>query len=108
MASETELTVQSFLQRNNLGQYFDEIEAKGYNDMNQIISLASDESELSSLLEDVGLVSKPGHRKRFIAAINILISMLKYGGCTNKHDDENTGTSVSEKSNDFSHCFSGN
>ncbi|CAB4022063.1 Hypothetical predicted protein [Paramuricea clavata] len=72
--------------------------------MQQILSIASDDTELSSLLKDVGLESKPGHRKRFVAAIKILTSK-KHGDCDDdsKRDEGNLG-SVGESSNKFLKC----
>ncbi len=88
---------------------FDKFEEKGYDDIEQLISIASDESELSSFLKDVGLESKPGHTKRFVAAIKSLTSKLEHGcfhSKESKQDNQNLDTdgSVKEISKEFSKC----
>lgn len=79
MASGEEEEVRSFLERNNLGQYLNNFLNEGYDDLNQIVSIADNYSELESLMKDVEMFPKPGHRKRFVAAIQILASKSQHG-----------------------------
>ena len=78
MASGEE-EVRIFLERNNLSYYLSSFLKEGYDDLNQIISMADNYSELESMMKDVHMFEKPGHRKRFVAAIQILASRSQHG-----------------------------
>ena len=69
MVAENE--VHAFLHKSNLGQYFKSFIEQGYNDFKQIISFSNLFQELDNMMKDVGLLSKPGHKKRFLVAVKI-------------------------------------
>ena len=63
--------VKAFLKRNKLDVYIDNFENVGYDDMGQLMSMKTD--ELMSVATELD-IEKPGHRQRFISAIEILKS----------------------------------
>ena len=63
------MDVSSLLKDAKLTQYEDIFFDKGYDDLEHIMSMT--EIDINDLLFDVGLDNKPGHRKRFLAALNI-------------------------------------
>ena len=71
--------IQNILKKSNLSQYFESFCDQGCNDLGQILSFANDHAELHSLMDDVGLSKKPGHMKRYLAAIKLEASMLNHG-----------------------------
>ena len=77
MAAEDE--VRTFLHKNNLGQYFESFIEQGYDDLKQIICYSNSFEELDNLMKDVGLFSKLGHKKRFLAAVKIEASKSMHG-----------------------------
>eukprot|EP00794_Sanderia_malayensis_P004309 gene4308-4880_t len=77
MASGEE--VRSFLERNNLSHYVNHFLNEGYDDLSQIVDMVDKYSELESLMKDVQMFQKPGHRKRFVATIQILASKTQHG-----------------------------
>ena len=77
MAAEDKVC--TFLHKNNLGQYFESFIEQGYDDLKQIISYSNSFEELDNLMKDVGLFSKPGHKKRFLAAVKIEASKSMHG-----------------------------
>ena len=76
MAAEDE--VRTFLHKNNLCQYFESF-IEGYDDLKQIISYSNLFEELDNSMKDVGLFSKPGHKKRFLATVKIEASKSMHG-----------------------------
>ena len=76
---ESSEEVRSFLERNNLSQYLNNFLNEGYDDLSQIVEMADKYSELECLMKDVQMFQKPGHRKRFVAAIQILASKTQHG-----------------------------
>ena len=86
--------VQNFLKKSNLSQYFESFCDQGYDDLGQILSFANDHAELHSLMGDVGLSKKPGHMKRFLAAIKLEASMLNHGEPqkAEQYQEHNTNT----------------
>jgi hypothetical protein len=60
MASE----IREFLEKNNLSQYFDNFIDQGYDDMDQILSMASNPLELNSLMKDVAMFEKTRTQKK--------------------------------------------
>ncbi|CAB3978156.1 NAB region 1 [Paramuricea clavata] len=101
MASE----IREFLEKNNLSQYFDNFIDQGYDDMDQILSMASNPLELNSLMKDVAMFEKPGPKKRFFGAVQILASKVEHRGAV---ESPETGLNVSESNqgsaNDVSIC----
>jgi hypothetical protein len=101
MASE----IREFLEKNNLSQYFDNFIDQGYDDMDQILSMAGNPLELNSLMKDVAMFEKPGHKKRFVGAVQILASKAEHGEPVKSPE---TGVNVSESdqgsANDVSNC----
>ena len=75
---ETE-KVRLFLENNHLNQYYGNFIEQGYDDLNQIIEICKNVEEIESFLKDVGLVTKPGHKRRSIAATKIEISKADQG-----------------------------
>ena len=63
------MDVSSLLKDAKLRQYEEIFFDKGYDDLEHIMSMT--EIDINDLLFDVGLDNKPGHRKRFLAALNI-------------------------------------
>ncbi len=78
MAS-AEYEIQEFLKKNNLSQYFENFIDQGYDNMDQIFSMASNPLELDSLMKDIAMFEKPGHEKRFVGAVQILASKAEHG-----------------------------
>ena len=68
--------IKNFLERNNLAQYYDSFLNLGYDDLPQLLDMSVE--ELSGVIAEVGLVHKPRHRKRFVAALQILNSKSKH------------------------------
>ena len=103
MAAENE--VRAFLHKNNLGQYFESFIEQGYDDFKQIISFSNSFEELDNMMKDVGLLSKPGHKKRFLAAVKIEASKSKHG---NENEISSESTSSPERicENKFKDCAS--
>ena len=60
-------------------QYYGNFIEQGYDDLNQIIEICKNVEEIESFLKGVGLVTKPGHKRRSIAAIKIEISKADQG-----------------------------
>lgn len=77
MAAEEE--VRTFLLNSNLSQYFECFLEQGYDDLKQIIDLTNSREDLDSMMNDVGLNTKPGHKKRFLAVVTIEASKSKHG-----------------------------
>eukprot|EP00794_Sanderia_malayensis_P008471 gene8471-9378_t len=70
--------VRTFLERNNLSHYVNNFLNEGYDDLSQIVEMVDKYSELESLTKDVQMFQQPGHRKRFVAAIQILASKTQH------------------------------
>jgi len=70
----TVVSLQTFLAENNLAMYLEAFIETGYDDLKQLkdIITSEDQLEIDSLLRDVDLDKKPGHRRRFISAMPIL------------------------------------
>ena len=47
--------IREFLKKNNLSHYFDNFIEQGYDDIDQILSMASNPIELNSLMKDVAM-----------------------------------------------------
>ena len=60
-----------------LSEYQEKFEKNGYDDLVQIIEMTNE--DILELLEHVGLNEKPGHKKRFLAALEIYKSKSKAG-----------------------------
>ena len=58
--------VRDFLQKHNLQQYADKFIELGYDDLSQLQGMLME--ELKDVLKDADIF-KPGHQKRFLAAI---------------------------------------
>ncbi len=69
--------IKNFLERNNLAQYYDSFLNLGYDDLPQLLEMSAE--DLTVVIAEVGLVHKPGHRKRFVAALQMLNSKSKNG-----------------------------
>ena len=69
--------MRDFLGKNNLNQYANKFFDLGYDDMVQLQEMSSD--ELAEVIKEVGIFEKPGHRKRFTSALQILSSKSKHG-----------------------------
>ena len=69
--------VRDFLEKNNLNQYADKFLYLGYDDMTQLQEMPS--YELADVMKEIGIFERPGHRKRFISALQILNSKSKHG-----------------------------
>ena len=76
MLKEREATeeIKNFLERNNLAQYCDSF---SNDDLPQLLETSAE--DLTVVITEVGLVHKPGHRKRLVAALQILNSKSKHG-----------------------------
>ena len=77
MADKTEIgEVEGFLIQNNLSSYIEAFINAGCDDMQQIknIVASDDKAETEMFLQDVGLHLKPGHKRRFIAGVQVLAS----------------------------------
>ncbi len=96
--------VQKFLEKNNLSQYVDSFADQGYDDLDQILSMATCNSELTSLMQDVGIFDKPGHRKRLTAALEILRSKTEHGVPTQNKSNDTTTTQCDKQQDDMSKC----
>ena len=75
MADKTEIgEVEGFLLQNNLSCYTEAFINAGYDDIKQIkdIVASTDKAETETFLQDVGLHLKPGHKRRFIAGVQVL------------------------------------
>ncbi len=83
MAGEDE--IRDFLQKHNLQQYFDKFIELVYDDLNQLQEMLTD--ELKEVAKDAGML-KPGHQKRFVAAIQILQSKATHGEPSRNQNDE--------------------
>lgn len=70
-----------FLDNNNLNQFYGNFIEQVYDDLNQIIviEICKNVEEIESFLKDVGLVTKAGYKRRFIAATKIEISKADQG-----------------------------
>lgn len=79
MLKEIEATeeIKNVLERNNLAQYWDSFSNLGYDDLPQLLEMSAE--DLTVVITEVGLVHKPGHRKRLVAALQILNSKSKHG-----------------------------
>ena len=69
--------VRDFLEKNNLNHYADKFLYLGYDDMTQLQEMPS--HELAYVMKEIGIFERPGHRKRFISALQILNSKSKHG-----------------------------
>ena len=78
MASECD-QVREFLEKHKLSFYYQAFIDQGYDDVDQIMDIAKSTEEMTNLLQDVGMFDKPGHRKRFIAATQIMLSKIEHG-----------------------------
>lgn len=96
--------VQKFLEKNNLSQYFDNFVDQGYDDLDQILSMVNCNSELTSLMQDVGIYDKPGHRKRFTAALEILSSKIEHGEPSENKSKDATTKKCDKQQDDMSKC----
>lgn len=78
MLKEIEATeeIKNVLERNNLAQYWDSFSNLGYDDLPQLLEMSAE--DLTVVITEVGLVYKPGHRKRLVAALQILNSKSKH------------------------------
>ena len=92
--------VQQFLEKNKLSQYVASFSDQGYDDMDQILSIATCNSELTSLMQDVGIFDKPGHRKRFTAALEILSSKIEHGEPSQNESKDNTTKQFDKQQDD--------
>ena len=68
--------IRAFLEKNNLLQYINEFIELGYDDLKQLLDMSSDET--ADVMEKVTLYDKPGHRKRFVFALQILCPKDKH------------------------------
>ncbi len=69
--------IRTFLEKNNLSQYVNKFLELGYDDLKQLLDMQQE--EIIDVLKEVALYDKPGHRKRFVSAIQILSSKTKHG-----------------------------
>ncbi len=98
MAAETDFIssanqiekVRIFLDKCNLSQYFSIFSEQGYDDFDQIVQITKNVEEIESFLKDVGLDTKPGHKRRFIAAVQIEASKTDHGLGSSKDLDSTT------------------
>jgi hypothetical protein len=70
--------IRTFLEKNNLSQYVNKFLELGYDDLKQLLDMQQEEI-IDVFLKEVALYDKPGHRKRFVSAIQILSSKIKHG-----------------------------
>ena len=87
--------VKEFLKENKLDVYINNFDSFGYDDMGQLLSLKTD--ELMSVATESS-IEKPGHRKRFVAAIEILKSSspsLDQISSSTSPESENSGNDKS-------------
>ena len=61
----------------NLLQYISKFIEHGYDDLEQLFDMSS--HEFADVIKEVTLYDKPGHRKRFVSALQILCSRDKHG-----------------------------
>ena len=97
MADKTEIgEVEGFLIQNNLSSYTDAFINAGHDDMQQIknIVASDDKAETEMFLQDVGLHLKPGHKRRFIAGVQVLASKER---TSNQNTFEKTSRKTAEK-----------
>lgn len=97
MADKTEVgEVEGFLIQNNLSSYTDAFINAGYDDMQQIkdIVASNDKAETDMFLQDVGLHLKPGHKRRFIAGVQVLSSKER---TSNQNTSEKGSKKTAEK-----------
>ena len=69
--------IRAFLEKNNLLQYINKFIELGYDDLRQLLDTSSE--EIADVMKEVTLYDKPGHRKRFVSALQILCSKDKHG-----------------------------
>ena len=69
--------IKDFLEKNNLAQYYDSFLNLGYDDLPQLLEMTLE--DLKDVMTEVGLIHKPGHRKPFVAVLQILNSKSKHG-----------------------------
>lgn len=92
MESTEEIPLESFLAQNNLASYLEAFLDTGYDDVKQLkeIITSEDQLEIDSFLRDVGLDKKPGHKRRFVSAMQILCYRSKARSTENKKDVAST------------------
>ena len=88
----TVVSLETFLAQNNLAMYMEAFIETGYDDMKQLkdIITSEDQLEIDSLLQDVGLEKKPGHRRRFISAMQILCYQINARNAENGKEAAST------------------
>ena len=97
--------VKELLKETNLSQYFDKFLEVGYDDLNHMISMANSAVELESMMKDVGMFDKSGHRKRFAAAVQILASKNEHGEPTKSSAQPmNQADRTTHRDDDVSKC----
>ena len=96
--------VRIFLENCKLGQYFSNFLEQGYDDLEQIVEFSKNVQEMDSFLKDVGLHTKPGHKRRFVAAIQIEASKLDHGLGTSKDACGEQGPPMKKACADHSKC----
>jgi hypothetical protein len=113
MAAETDFIssanqsekVRIFLDKCNLSQYFSIFSEQGYDDLDQIVQITKKVEEIESFLKDVGLDTKPGHKRRFIAAVQIEASKTDHGLGSSKDAGGKQGTTEKKGRVDPSKCM---
>lgn len=89
--------IREFLAKNNLSQYVNKFIELGYDDLTQLLDMSSD--EITDVMKEVTLYDKPGHRKRFVSAIQILSSKSKHGVPDEDRANQSTTTMSSASRN---------
>ena len=92
MEKTEEISLESFLTQNNLASYLEAFIDTGYDDVKQLkdIITSEDQLEIDSFLRDVGLDKKPGHKRRFVSAMQILCYRSKARSSENKKEAAST------------------
>jgi hypothetical protein len=93
--------IRTFLEKNNLSQYVNKFMELGYDDLNQLLNMQPE--EIIDVLKEVALYDKPGHRKRFVSAIEILSSKTKHG-VQDKDTASQCTTQMSSASHNVTTC----
>ena len=93
--------VGEFLKRNKFDVHIDNLEDVGYDDMNQLLSMNN--NELMSVATETN-IEKPGHIKRFIAAIEILKSSSASSSGQTSSSSSASSTSTSKDSGNQESC----
>jgi hypothetical protein len=92
-------TIRTFLEKNNLSPYVNKFILEfGYDDLKQLLDMQPE--EIIDVLKEVALYDKPGHRKRFVSAIEILSSKTKHGV-----QDKDTASQCTTSMSSISHKY---